>query len=53
MENKVKELDVAWNKDGRPINWNGRDWPLYKRQMMLYLTCVEVKENEFPMDAYL
>ncbi|KAE9311805.1 hypothetical protein PR003_g19918 [Phytophthora rubi] len=51
MENKVKEPDVAWNKDGRPINWNGRDWPLYKRQMMLYLTCVEVKENEFPMDA--
>lgn len=51
MESKVMEPDVAWYKDGRPINWNGRDWPLCKRLMMIYLTCVEVKENEIPLDA--
>ncbi|GMF39418.1 unnamed protein product [Phytophthora fragariaefolia] len=46
MDSTTKKADVEWNKDGRPINWNGRDWPLYKRAMMRYLACYEVKENE-------
>ncbi|GMF32336.1 unnamed protein product [Phytophthora fragariaefolia] len=50
MDSTTKKADVEWNKDGRPINWNGRDWPLYKRTMMRYLACYEVKENEWRLD---
>ncbi|KAG3115768.1 hypothetical protein PI124_g8336 [Phytophthora idaei] len=50
MEATSKKPDVDWNKDGKPVNWNGRDWPLYKRTMMRYLACYEVKENEWQLD---
>lgn len=42
-EQMRKATDVEWNKDGRPVNWNGHDWSLYKNQMMWYLVCVDVK----------
>ncbi|GMF26134.1 unnamed protein product [Phytophthora fragariaefolia] len=47
MDSTTKKVDVEWNKYGPPINWNGRDWPLYKCTMMRYLTGYEVKENEW------
>ncbi|GMF59542.1 unnamed protein product [Phytophthora fragariaefolia] len=30
MDSTIKKVDVKWNKDGRSVNWNGRDWPLKK-----------------------
>ncbi|POM74133.1 LOW QUALITY PROTEIN: Hypothetical protein PHPALM_8957 [Phytophthora palmivora] len=50
MEPTSRKPDVEWNKDGRPVNWNGRDWPLYKRTMMRYLACYEVKDDEWQLD---
>ncbi|KAG3187234.1 hypothetical protein PC128_g12687 [Phytophthora cactorum] len=44
----AKAPDVKWNKDGRPINWIGQDWPLCMRQMMCYLDRVEVKDGNIP-----
>jgi hypothetical protein len=50
MNSTSKKQDVEWNKDGRPVNWNGRNWPLFSRTMKRYLACYDVAENEWPLD---
>ncbi|KAG4052990.1 hypothetical protein PC123_g11855 [Phytophthora cactorum] len=50
MKDTSKKPDVDCNKAGKPVNWNGRDWPLYKRTVVRYLACYEVKENEWQLD---
>ncbi|POM81853.1 Hypothetical protein PHPALM_124 [Phytophthora palmivora] len=46
----AKPFDVQGNKDGLPVNWNGRDWILCKCTMTRYLACYEVKDGEWRMD---
>lgn len=49
-DSEAKKAEVEWNKDGRPVNWNGRNWPLYKRTIVRYLTCYKVEDNGWRLD---